>query len=240
MELLLIIPFFNEGFRIDESSLTEMFANYPSTGFILVNDGSTDETGTLLDKFARGHPNVRALHLSKNSGKAEAIRQAVISTAISDYRYIGYTDADLATPGSELLIMMEFATSNPTYTFIMGSRIKRLGSEIVRYGYRHYAGRVFATITSQLILKVPVYDTQCGAKVIDAKLAHELFREPFITKWLFDIELLLRLKSTDKILKCVYEYPLNNWAEKGNSKITLKDLIGFPLQILKVYLKYGN
>ncbi len=240
MELLLIIPFFNEGFRMDELSLTEMFTHYPSAGFLLVNDGSTDETGALLDKFAGRHLNVRALHLAKNSGKADAIRQGVISTAISDYNYIGYMDADLATPGSELLLMKEFAVKNPIFTLVMGSRIKRLGSEIVRYGYRHYAGRVFATITSQLILKVPVYDTQCGAKVIESGLALELFREPFITKWLFDVELLLRLKAKDKNLQSVYEYPLNNWIEKGNSKIKLKELLSFPYQLLKIYFAYGH
>lgn len=240
MELLLIIPFYNEGFRLDESSLTEMFTHYPSTGFLLINDGSTDQTGTLLDTFAGRHPNVRALHLAKNSGKAQAIRQGVISTAISDYSYIGYMDADLATPGSELLLMEEFAVKNPIFTLVMGSRIKRLGSEIVRYGYRHYAGRVFATITSQLILKVPVYDTQCGAKVIESGLARELFREPFITKWLFDVELLLRLKAKDKNLQGVYEYPLNNWIEKGNSKIKLKELLSFPYQLLKIYFAYGR
>ncbi|WP_286915058.1 glycosyltransferase [Flavobacterium sp. UBA4197] len=236
---LLIIPFYNESERIAIHDYTTAFQEYASTDFLLVNDGSTDTTASVLMAFQQAYANVSTLLLPENAGKAAAIRTAVLNAPTDQYAYIGYLDADLATPITELIKMLAFAGENPEYHFIMGSRIKKMGSQIVRYQYRHYFGRVFATIVSNFILKTPIYDTQCGAKVIDRQLAVQLFEQPFLTRWLFDVELLLRYKKGNKnFTNQVYEYSLNTWIEKGASKITLKDLFGFPFQLLKIYRKY--
>ena len=118
----------------------------------------------------------------------------------------------------------------------MGSRIKLIGNKVDRSLLRHYLGRVFATIVSHFILKTPVYDTQCGAKIIDAKWCSLLFEKPFETKWLFDVELLLRLKNNgNNLQKCVAEIPLFEWKEIGNSKIKVSDFIKVPFQLVKLY-----
>jgi glycosyltransferase involved in cell wall biosynthesis len=240
-KLLLIIPFFNEASRIENQELPDAFLEYNDVDFLLVNDGSNDSTGAILDKLLINTPNVQVLHLSPNTGKGEAIRRGVLHTDINTYAYIGYLDADLATPVEELVNMKLFADKNEQYLFFMGSRIKKLGSNITRYTYRHYFGRIFATIVSKVILKAAVYDTQCGAKIIEGRLAQELFEQPFYTKWLFDIELLLRYRKKDPLyLSKVYEYALGTWTEKGNSKIKLTDLIALPLQLIKVANSYGK
>ena len=73
-----------------------------------------------------------------------------------------------------------------------------MGTDIRRSAVRHYTGRLFATAGS-LVLGVPVYDTQCGAKafrVTDALRA--ALAEPFVSRWAFDVEVLGRLlRSTD-------------------------------------------
>lgn len=235
---LLLIPFYNEALRIAHHELTAAFSGYPDTGFLLVNDGSTDNTALMIDDYAARFTNVTALHLPRNAGKAEAVRQGVLSPYTAGFDYIGYLDADLSTPVSELIKMTDFAVANPGYSFIMGSRIKKLGSNITRYAKRHYFGRVFATITSNWILRAPVYDTQCGAKIIHAPLAKSLFTAPFITRWVFDVELLLRYKKQYGSLNGVYEYSLAEWTEKGQSKITFKDFLGFPWQLIKIYRAY--
>ena len=236
---LFIIPCFNEGNRLFGTELSSAFEKHSSIDFLLVDDGSTDSTATILKELEQKHTNVTSLLLLKNVGKAEAIRNGINAQTTKEYAFIGYLDADMATPISEMKHILGFAEENLNYRFLMGSRIKRLGSNINRYSYRHYIGRVFATIISAVILKTPIYDTQCGAKIIEYKLAQTLFDKPFLTRWLFDVELLLRMKQLNSdFYKEVYEYPLGTWVEKGNSKIRLKDMLSLPFQLLKIYKAY--
>jgi hypothetical protein len=115
-----------------------------------------------------------------------------------------------------------------------------LGSRIERTPARHYFGRVFATLVS-ILLRLPVYDSQCGAKVMTAEKAEALFREDFITSWLFDVELLYRHKilyGTERTLQEVYEYPLYEWTESRGSKIRFVHILAMPFNLIKIYLHY--
>lgn len=223
--------------RIDVGVYSEMFAQNKTFDFVLVDDCSTDDTLQILDTFSSAE-NVSVLKLNKNLGKAEAIRFAVNSSNLNSYNYIGYLDADLSTPINEMEKLNDFIQSNTTLKFVMGARIKLIGNKVERSLTRHYFGRVFATIASQFILKTPVYDTQCGAKIIDKDLAIKLFEAPFQTKWLFDLELLLRFKKLDNRFNTkVAEIPLFTWKEMPGSKIKLVDFIRIPFQLLKLFLK---
>lgn len=236
---IFIIPFFNEETRIDILEYKLAFNEYQSIDFLLIDDGSKDNTSTILMSFEKDFDNVSTLLLVKNVGKAEAIRKGVLSINENDYEYLGYLDADLATPISEMIRLVDFSVENNKFDFVMGSRIKLIGNEVIRSMKRHYFGRVFATIISQFILKTPIYDTQCGAKIIKSKLAKSLFEKPFLTKWLFDVELLLRFKAIDsKYIYKTREFPLNIWVEKGDSKIKFTDLLLVPYQIFKLYISY--
>ena len=87
MEVCIIIPMFNEANRFEELSLSE-YAKNNDIVFYLVNDGSTDGTGHIIEGLSHRHQNIISLNLSKNKGKAEAIRAAVLE--ISDSKKIDY------------------------------------------------------------------------------------------------------------------------------------------------------
>ena len=100
----------------------------------------------------------------------------------SKYQLVGYWDADLATPLAEIPVFIEKFQSNKELNAVCGSRILRLGSSIRRSVFRHYLGRVFATIVSN-ILNIPVYDTQCGAKLFRTKHAELIFPKLILARW---------------------------------------------------------
>ena len=233
MKITIIIPFYNEEKRIEIERFHQIFNDFPQYNFILVNDGSTDNTNTILDEFKSKFPSLTILKLDKNAGKAEAIRAAVLSISTADF--IVYYDADLATPFSELEKLIQFSVLHQNYKMVMGARIKLIGNEVKRSLKRHYFGRIFATIVSQFVLKVAVYDTQCGAKVIDFETAKLLFSQPFLSKWLFDVEVLKRLQKIHNLKEVVKEIPLEKWKEIGNSKIKATDFFKIPFELLKIY-----
>ena len=236
MRITVIIPFYNEVARINLENFCQIFDGFSQYNFLLVNDGSSDKTIAILQEFESKFSNVEVLNLEKNVGKAEAIRSGVLS--ISEADFIAYYDADLATPISELDKLIQFSVLHPNYKMIMGARIKLIGNGVKRSLKRHYFGRVFATIVSQFVLKVAVYDTQCGAKVIDYNIAKQIFEKPFISKWLFDVELLKRLQKTHDLKAVVKEIPLEKWEEIGNSKIKVSDFLQIPFQLFQIYRKY--
>lgn len=241
MKTLLIIPCYNEENRLPIDELVQ-FIEKENAGltFLLVNDGSTDNTINILNDIADKHSLVRVLDLQQNVGKAEAIRTAMLKYTSDEYDYIGYFDADLATPLAEVNQFIAKAEKFDPI-ILMGSRVKLLGiTDIKRKWYRHYFGRVFATIASSM-LKIPVYDTQCGAKMIKSSVVKELFAAPFISSWLFDVEILFRLKKLPIYTinpTPIIELPLSKWEEKGESKIPFTYLFKIPIELIRIYIKY--
>jgi dolichyl-phosphate beta-glucosyltransferase len=236
MKIVIVIPFYNEVKRVNHEGFIEIFTAFPQYNFLLVDDGSSDNTIAVLEEFQSKCSSLEILKLDKNVGKAEAIRSAVLS--ISNADFISYYDADLATPFSELDTLIQFSVQHPNYKMVMGARIKLIGNGVKRSLKRHYFGRIFATIVSQFVLKVAVYDTQCGAKVIDFQTAKQIFEQPFISKWLFDVELLKRLQKIHNLKEVVKEIPLEKWEEIGNSKIKISDFLRIPFQLFQIYRKY--
>lgn len=223
MDVLLIIPCYNEEKRLQTEVFNDFMNRHTEIKFLFVNDGSSDNTGEILQKLCSSHPDAKLLELPKNSGKAEAVRQGMLYADNFDtpFRFVGFLDADLATPLEELPAMLSYATESSIC--ISGCRFSRLGGRIKRNPIRHFIGRIFATAAS-LYLDLPVYDTQCGAKFYTFDAIAGVFQKPFVTQWLFDIEILQRLiqiYGKERIIKDCFEYPLHNWEDKSGSKIKI-------------------
>jgi hypothetical protein len=113
----------------------------------------------------------------------------------------------------------------PETMLVVGSRVQLLGRRVERSPLRHYLGRGFATLAA-LVLDLPIYDTQCGAKLFrSTDVIREAFARPFSLNWAFDVELLQRLleqqaqgQPIDLRQQCV-EYPLEEWIDKSGSKL---------------------
>lgn len=240
---VIIIPCYNEAERLPLDEFKKGFVLNPDVLFLFANDGSTDNTIEILNHLALEFGNVNLLDIQPNTGKANAVRYA-IQHALENYSfdYIGYFDADLATPLSEIHRFIDYFEDDLKRKMVVGSRVRRMGAEIDRTWKRHIIGRVFATFASAT-LRLPIYDTQCGAKMIRQDVVELLFKEPFISKWLFDVEVFARLTlhiGYPEIKSAVFEHPLGKWIEKGDSRIKPKDFFRFPLDLFKIYRKYSS
>ena len=241
-EICIIIPCYNEEKRLPVQELIAFYNENTQYCFCLVNDGSSDKTLDILNDIRKSREErISVNNLAKNSGKAEAIRQSMnFCLNWKEFSYIGYLDADLSTPLNELNYLTSFINGN--YDIITGSRIKRMGAVIERNPKRHYLGRIFSTISS-MILRLPFYDTQCGAKIIKKEIVPILFDKPFMSKWLFDVEMFSRLRNRfgeSYALTKIYEAPLNEWIEKGKSKIGLSYFFKVPFELLRIHRKYNR
>ncbi|WP_338667707.1 glycosyltransferase [Pseudodesulfovibrio methanolicus] len=242
-DIWLVMPCFNERNRLSRESVDQFLAYAPDGHLCLVDDGSRDGTHELLLDLQRRSPDtVTVLRHTSNKGKAEAVRTGILHGASkSDHAYVGYWDADLATPFSQLPLFFAEMGKTPCGEIFMGCRHQRLGTAIERKWTRHYSGRVFATAASQ-VLGLPVYDTQCGAKLLLRETAVPLFQEPFLTTWVFDVELLARFlaaKGRQKALDAIREIPLERWTDIAGSKVSLKAYFTGARDLINIAREYG-
>jgi len=230
---ILVVPCYNEAARLDDDALLSLAGGeFPATRLLLVDDGSRDDTGARLTALARRAPGrIETLALDRNRGKAEAVRQGILAALANGADVVGYFDADLSTPASEIRRLLSILDERPQIAVLIGARISLLGNDIQRSHTRHYLGRVFATLAS-LILRARIYDTQCGAKLFrrsDALAA--ALREPFLSRWSFDVELLGRLLVGDAATPAIFErqvleIPLRTWRDVPGSKLRLTGMAG--------------
>lgn len=239
-DLIIVIPSYNESKSLKENKFLSFLRNKKEVGICFVNDGSTDSTLEMLKGFEeKSNQQITVFDCGENQGKAGATLMGM-NYCIEHFNFdkIAYLDADLATPLKECYRISR--KLNGKLTFVFGSRIKKLGSRIERSSFRFFTGRIIATFISN-ILKLGVYDTQCGIKVFTKELSKEVFNKPFISKWLFDVEIFFRviqLYGREVAMLKMKEIPLRKWVDKGDSKVKMSYFFKLWLDLLKINKAY--
>lgn len=238
----IVIPCYNEEFRLKLDEFQEFINQYPEYMLCFVNDGSSDKTLEKLEHFRRGQEDqVTIFDMPQNGGKAAAVRAGVTwLLQTSDVQSIGFVDADLATGFDDyrMLVQNLEASNNEV---IIGSRKINADLDINRSFFRKAASYIIGKFINKII-GLDIKDTQCGAKVFSRRLAKEVFSQAFQSRWLFDVEILIRCKNyfgKDKAMGFIKEVALSKWEEVDGSKITLKDSIQFPLQLVQIGIDYN-
>jgi len=234
----LIVPCYNEAQRFDTQAFLAL-AGLADVTLVFVNDGSKDDTEQVLRRFCEvTGGRAELISLENNVGKAEGVRRGLSHALDAGAEIVGYIDADLATPTAEIDRLIETLRAD-FRSALLGSRVQLLGTQIDRSPLRHYVGRVFGTLAS-LILGVPIYDTQCGAKVFRRTAALEAaLTDPFVSRWCFDIELLGRLLigTVDRPglpVDEIRELPLRRWRDIPGSNLSLAGAPKVMLELIRV------
>lgn len=239
---VIVVPCYNEGRRLQVAAFRR-FLDRPGAELLFVDDGSTDDTVEVLRGICAGHEGrATLLECGRNGGKAEAVRRGMRAALESGAAYAGFWDADLATPLDDIADFLSVLAARPDIDMVFGSRVKLLGRQVERHAVRHYLGRVFATAAS-LVLRMPVYDTQCGAKIFRVlPSTADLFDEPFCSRWVFDVEVVARYirkaGSSTAAAARIYEFPLMVWRDIDGSKVKPGDFLAAFRDIVRIYWKY--
>jgi dolichyl-phosphate beta-glucosyltransferase len=238
---VVVVPCFNEAARLQPLRFCEFLAEDQQVDFLFVNDGSRDATLSVLEALRAKHPDrIHVLDKQPNGGKAEAVRSGMLTAiAFEGVAVTGFWDADLATPLAVIPQLLTRLMADPELEMIFGSRVRLLGHAIHRKPLRHYLGRCFATAVS-IILELPIYDTQCGAKLFrvtpDLK---SILASPFQSRWIFDVEIIARfmaLHNKDAAFadRAIYENPLPRWEDVAGSKVGPLDFFTAFYELMKI------
>lgn len=240
MKIGIVIPCYNEENRLNIIEFKNFISLNQDFKFCFVNDGSTDKTLNVIESLHKEFSEkVIVCNQTVNKGKAEAVRLGLNSFSEHEsIDFIGYMDADLATPLSELFSIQNLI-KNKRKNIIFGSRIIHLGAKVKRNFLRFIFGRIFATIVSRWILKLPIYDTQCGFKFFKKLELLPIISDSFKSKWFFDIEIFKRYNQKygpNYLVDNGYEYFLETWEDKVGTKITVIDFLKTPIELIKLKL----
>lgn len=244
-ETILVVPCYNEAARLDLAQFQAFAAEHSGVRFLFVNDGSTDDTAIVLRKLSESRPETFLVHdMPRNCGKAEAVRVGILQAIELNPSYVGFWDADLSTPLGEVDEMLAIFLRNPKIEMVFGARVNLLGRQVRRKLSRHYLGRLFASVVARA-LGLAIYDTQCGAKLfrVNERLV-ELFQEPYISKWIFDVEIIARAiqvrcaANLSPVTEIIYEQPLMSWIDVKGSKLRARDYFVVCGDLLRIYSRY--
>jgi glycosyltransferase involved in cell wall biosynthesis len=184
--LSIVVPAYNEAGRL--RSTLPRFASFcdrhSDTDVLIVNDGSVDDTGRVVEEFAREHPGVRAIHNAANHGKGYALRQGAMEVAAE---WILFTDADLSTPLDEIEKLFDAARRNAASIAIGSRALDRRMVGVHQPLAREWSGRFF-NVAMRTITGLPFRDTQCGFKLYRRHAADVVFPRQTLDGFGADVE----------------------------------------------------
>lgn len=236
---VIVVPCFNEEKRLDGEAFLDYARRHPDVGFLFVDDGSRDRTAEMLARLRTSEPRAIVVHsMPQNSGKAEAVRTGMLAALDRGSEFVGYWDADLSTPLDEITGFVKILGADPTVLAVLGCRIRRLGADVRRRSVRHYLGRIFATGAS-IALRLPIYDTQCGAKLFRADpRVRDAWSAPLSSRWAFDVEVIARLRAglgDVAAERLFYEQPLGRWSDVPGSKLGPRHMVVAVVDLLRIW-----
>ncbi len=241
--LSIILPSYNEAKNFHRNVLDDVYAYLQKQPYswelVLSDDGSSDGTIELLEKFARGKENIAILK-NAHAGKGPTVTKGMLA-ATGKYRL--FTDFDQSTPLSEVVRALDCLRSDES-DIVIGSREVRGALRAKEPFHRHLMGRGF-NLMVQLLAVPGILDTQCGFKLFSQRATEMLFPSLVIYgqdqqrsdayTGAFDVELLFLARK--KGLK-VTEMPVQ-WAHFESDRVSpIKDSLRMFRDIIRIRIAW--
>ncbi|MEL7004506.1 MAG: glycosyltransferase, partial [Bacteroidota bacterium] len=217
--------------------LSNLFRSYSAHHWLSNHKLLLATRGTLAEIKNLEHENVLVYNVNENCGKAKAVQLGAMHLYnTTDVTTIGFIDADLSTDFHDYDRLVYQMKVNESLKVIYGSRASDGQNKIERDLIRGIISKGIRYIIL-CITRLNIEDTQCGAKVFRREIMPDIFNSDFKTRWLFDVEILLRLKrkfTLTQFREIFMEKPLENWVHMDGSKLGMKDAIKIPLSLLRI------
>jgi dolichyl-phosphate beta-glucosyltransferase len=214
-DLSVVVPTFNEEARIG-STLREIHEFLTGGQYeyeiIVVDDGSTDGTVSLVENIAGRMQGLRLLVNDTNRGKGFSVRKGFMNAR---GEILVFTDADLSTPIEELVPVL--CSIGEGYPVVLGSRALAGSRITVRQArHREAMGKIFNLLV-RMLTPLGFKDTQCGFKCFRKEAAQEICGLMTVDGFGFDVEMLLIAGRLGYRIK---EVPVR-WSNRPESKVGL-------------------
>jgi glycosyltransferase involved in cell wall biosynthesis len=210
VDLEIVIPALNEERRIGatiEATVAYLERQRYSSALVVVDNGCVDHTADVVAEL--GATNSLPIYLINCSrpGKGAAVRYGILT---SRALYVGFCDADLATPVETLDFIWPALTHG--VSIVIGSRHCEGATRVSpQPRQRQLGGALFRVLAGRLLPGVA--DTQCGFKFFEGTVARQLFSRCTIDGFAFDLEVLLKARAAGLI---VHEVPVA-WSDRTGS-----------------------
>ncbi|MDR9854411.1 glycosyltransferase family 2 protein [Paenibacillus sp. VCA1] len=132
IEVSVIIPYYNSEMTIERALMSVYRQTFRQPiEIILINDGSTDRSPSIVESFIRQHPEMKIKHLEQvNSGPSRA-RNKGLDTA--EGKYAAFLDSDDTWSPEKLEVQTEFMNKHPEVA-ISGTNYFINSDETTKYG----------------------------------------------------------------------------------------------------------
>lgn len=230
-EISIIIPAYNESLRLGptlHAIISYFEANAYRYEVIVVDDGSTDDTVSVVNSFAQASSKVRLISYPDNKGKGYAVRTGMLTAS---FALLLTTDADLSTPIDEVA---KLHGCFPDVDVAIGSRaVADAELRLPQSLLRRSLGMTFNRILRSLKL-TRFNDTQCGFKLWDGQAARRVFGRCRINGFAYDVEALVLAERLGYRIKEVGVI----WQNRLGSKVNI--IVDSPkmlLDSLKIFIR---
>jgi dolichyl-phosphate beta-glucosyltransferase len=224
-----VVPLYNEEKRLKDfvPYLIEYLGKKYGREFelLLVDDGSSDNTVSLLKSFSNRGSNIKILDYKPNHGKGYAVKYGIMR---STGEYIVFIDADGSIPPEEIPTMFN---KLKMYDVVVGDRSSE-ESKVEQPPSRKAVGIIFNLYVNMLFF-TGVTDHLCGFKGFKRKYAIDLFKDLKSSRWVFDVELFYMIRKRKYSLYCL---PIK-WVHKGESKMKFTDPFKMFIELLTLRFK---
>ncbi|MDD4933428.1 MAG: glycosyltransferase [Methylacidiphilaceae bacterium] len=218
--LSIVLPVYNEaGIAAEVATRVMGFAeSHPDYEFLLVDDGSVDNTATILSGILakKGMPNVSLLRYAPNRGKGYAI---LFGFQRARGTFVCFADGDLAYP---LDYLDRIAEELKDSDIVIGSRSRCRASQGAPNLRRRFLGIGYNRLV-RFLLGLPYADTQAGLKGFRRESAERLFALLRSTGFSFDVELLFLARKLGYRIREMAVQPAKEHSYKTGKVKLLRD-----------------